>query len=74
MNWLKQFWAKHTITTHSLAIGVAALVTLYAQVPAFRELVTEAYAATPAWFHKVGAAALGVWAFYQGAGQVGDAK
>lgn len=67
--WLKAFWSKHTITTHSLAIAVATLAMLYSSVPAFHDLVVSAYGATPAWFHKVAAALMGIWAFYQGAGK-----
>jgi hypothetical protein len=64
--WLKAFWASHTITTHSLAVAVATLATLYAAVPAFHELVVSVYSATPAWFHQLATAAFGIWAFYQG--------
>lgn len=67
--WLKSFWAAHKITTHSLAIGFATLVTLYAAVPAFANLVNQVYAVTPAWFHDVVVAALGVYAFYHGTTQ-----
>ncbi len=69
LNWLKEFWAKHTITTHSLAVGVATLVALYSAVPAFHDLVYGLYSDSPAWAHKVIAAGVGIWAFYQGAGK-----
>ena len=69
MDWIKAFFAKHTITTHSLAAAVLTLTTLYAAVPAFHDLVVSAYSHTPSWFHQVATAALGIWAFYQGAGK-----
>jgi hypothetical protein len=69
MDKIKAFLAKYSITTHSLAAGVAILVTLYASVPAFHDLVVSAYAAMPSWAHKVVTAAIGIWAFYQGSGK-----
>lgn len=68
--WLKAFWAKHTITTHSLVGAVVTVTMLYSAVPAFHDLAVSAYGAMPAWAHKVGAAVFGIWAFYQGAGKV----
>lgn len=64
--WWENFLKSHTITTHTLAVTVITLTTLYASVPAFHDLVVETYALTPAWFHKTATAALGIWAFYQG--------
>jgi hypothetical protein len=67
--WFVNFWNNHPISTHSLAMGFATLVTLYAAVPAFKALVDETYAVTPAWGHKLGAALLGIWMFYNGTKQ-----
>lgn len=66
MNKVKAFLASRSVTTHSLVVGFSTLVLLYSAVPAFQALVDGAYAATPSWFHKLAAAALGIWAFYQG--------
>jgi hypothetical protein len=71
---LKAFWAKHTITTHSLAVAVVTLATLYAAVPAFHELVVSIYVTMPPWAHQIVTAAAGIWAFYQGAGKPGAAQ
>lgn len=67
VEWIKAQLAKHTITTHSLVAAVLALTTLYAEVPAFHNLVVSAYSHTPTWFHDVATAGFGIWAFYQGA-------
>ena len=69
MEQLKAFFAKYSITTHSLAGAVATLTLLYASVPAFHDLVVSAYSASPAWVHKVVAAGFGILAFYSGAGK-----
>lgn len=67
MNIIKSFVSKYTLSTHSLAVAIAALVTLYAAVPAFHDLVFNIYSATPPWFHEIAAAAFGIYAFYSGA-------
>jgi hypothetical protein len=67
MNQIKAFLAKYSITTHSLAGAVATLVLLYSAVPAFHDLVISAYSAMPSWAHKVVTAAIGIYAFYNGA-------
>ena len=67
LDMIKAFFAKYSISTHTLAAAVATLVTLYAAVPAFQSLVDQGYAATPAWFHKVILAVVGIYAFYHGA-------
>lgn len=64
---LKAFLAKYPVTTHSLAGAVGTLAFLYAMVPAFHDLVVDAYQLTPSWFHKVAAAAFAIYAFYHGA-------
>lgn len=74
MNKVKAFIASYSITTHSLAVAVATLVTLYAAVPQFSSLVNALYAATPSWFHQVFAAAFGIWAFYHGASNASSDK
>ena len=49
---------------HGIAAIYLALVGLYAAVPAFQQLVSTVYTATPSWAHQLFAAAIGIAAFY----------
>jgi hypothetical protein len=58
------WWKSHSLTTHSLMVAVATLTTLYAAVPAFQSLLNQLYSMTPAWFHEIFMAAIGIYTYY----------
>lgn len=64
MDKIKAFLAQYNITTHTIAAAIATLVTLYASVPAFHNLVYTAFQDTPVWVHDVVTALVGIYAFY----------
>lgn len=49
---------------HVIVVAIAALVGAYAAVPAFATLVNDLYGMTPAWFHEVALAAIGIFMTY----------
>ena len=43
MNQLKSFFTSHSLTSHSIALGIVALVGAYHQVPQFQAFVLQVY-------------------------------
>ena len=64
MDTVKQWLASKNITTHTIVAAIATLVSLYAAVPEFRNLVMNAYSHTPTWVHEAATAAFAIYAFY----------
>ncbi len=60
VNWLKAQGG----VAHVLALSIAGAVAAYAAVPAFATLVNDLYATTPAWFHEIALAAIGIYLTY----------
>jgi hypothetical protein len=62
---MKEFLAKYSITTHTVAAVFASLVLAYAAVPAFHSLVLSIYNEVPAQAQSVILAALGLYSWYR---------
>lgn len=60
LNWVnsKGGWS------HAIVVAIAAVVSAYAAVPAFASVVNSLYALTPAWFHQVALAVVGIFLTY----------
>lgn len=69
MDFLKQFLKSHPVSVHTIAAAIATITMLYAEVPAFHNLLVHAYSASPSWMHEVATAAAGIWAFYYKSGK-----
>lgn len=65
MDKLKQWLAAHSITTHSIAIGIAALMTAYEDVPVFHDYVQSIYVHLPMGTHNLLTAAIALYAWYR---------
>jgi hypothetical protein len=63
--WLDDWVASKGGYSHTVAIIFAGAVTAYAAVPAFAQLVNSVYAQTPAWFHQIALALVGLFAWYK---------
>jgi len=62
---IKDWLASHSITTHTVAVAIAAVITVYEQVPEFHDFVLAVYAHIPNGFHSVITVALAIYAWYR---------
>lgn len=53
MNTLKAFFAKYSITTHSLVAFTFAVIAAYNQVPQFHDYVLALYTHAPLWLRHL---------------------
>jgi hypothetical protein len=62
---IKQFFANHSISTHSIATVIAALIGAFYSVPQFHDYVLMVYAHIPKWGKDLIATGIALYMWYR---------